>query len=181
MTLLNYWHYIAFLIVFIIFAGGVISSLKLEDKKAKFSMLISTLIVSIFLAVFSVFIVDKYTKEIKLYKLKNKRLLSIEKIVYSGIVKNVGKFPVGKVIVEIKLVNKGHAIGHMKGASYYQASGFFNFFTGGANYRFKPQTITKEFIVAKNLKAGDAKAFRVYFRFPPYFRNVSDFATVTGR
>jgi len=181
MTALNYWHYIAFVIVFIIFIAGLISSFQQENKKTMISMLFSTIIVSIFLAIFSVVIVDKYTKEVKLYKLKNKRLLSIEKIVYTGIVKNVGKFPIGKVKLELKLVNRGHAVGGMRGSSYYQASGFFNFFSGGANYTFKPQSITKEFIVANNLKPGDAKAFRVYFRFPPYFRSVSDFATVTGR
>ena len=45
----------------------------------------------------------------------------------------------------------------------------------------KPQSITKEFIVAKNLKPGTAEPFRVYFDFPPYFRSVSQFTEVSGK
>jgi len=139
-------------------------------------MLFSVALINAFLAVFSVVVVDKYTKEVKLYKLKNKRLLSIEKIIYTGIVKNEGKFPVGKVVLEIKLVNKGHATGNVKGGNFYKASGFFDFFSGGFNtMKYKPQTIVKEFVVAKNLKPGHAKAFRVYFDYPPYFRSVAQF------
>jgi len=77
--------------------------------------------------------------------------------------------------LEIKLVNKGHATGKVKGGSFYKASGFFDFFSGGANILYRPQTITKEFVVAKNLKPGEAKSFRVYFDYPPYFEQVSQF------
>lgn len=183
MTLFNYWHYFALLIIFILFIGGVIGALKQDNKKLVLPMIFSTTLVSIFLAVFSIFIIDKYTKEVKLYKLKNKRLLSSEKIVYTGIVKNEGSFPIGEVIFEIKLVNKGHATGNVKGGNFYKASGFGDFFSfgSGEGVLYKPQSITKEFVVARNLKPGTAKSFRVYFDYPPYFRSVADFAKVTGR
>jgi len=180
MTLLNYWHYIALAIVFLLFIGGVAAALRQEKKKLILPMLLSTIIVTGFLAVFSVLIVDKYTKVVNLYKLKNKRLLSTEKIIYTGIVKNEGKHTIGKVVFEIKLVNKGHATGNVKGGNFYKTSGFWDFF-GGANKMYKPQSITKEFVVARNLKPGDAKSFRVYFPYPPYFRSVADFAEVYGR
>jgi len=181
MTLFNYWHYFALTIIFFIFIGGVVAALKQEKKKMMFSMLVSTTVVSVFLAVFSVFIVDKYTKEVKLYKLKNKRLLSTEKIIYTGIVKNEGNYPIGEVVFEIKLVNKGHATGNVKGGNFYSPSGIMDFFSSGANVLRKPQTITKEFVVARNLEPGEAKSFRVYFDYPPYFRSVADFSKVTGR
>jgi hypothetical protein len=130
---------------------------------------------------FSVVAVDKYTKKVKLYKLKNKRLLSTEQIIYTGIVRNEGDFPVGKVVFEIKLVNKGHATGNVKGGNFYKASGFFDFFTNGMGMgKTKPQTVTHEFVVARNLKPGEAKSFRVYFRYPPYFRNTADFAKISA-
>ena len=175
MTLLNYWHYIVFSVLFFIFSGGVVASLKQKTSKMRLSMLFSVTLVSLFLAIFSVVLVDKYTKRVSLHKLKNKRILSIEKIIYSGVVKNDGKFPIGKVTLEIKLVNKGHATGNVKGGNFYKASGFLDFFSDGFNMRTKPQTIVKKFVVARNLKPGHIKAFRVYFRFPPYFRNVSQF------
>jgi hypothetical protein len=145
----------------------------------KLSMFFTTTLVSMLLATFAILIVDKYTKKVELYKLKNKRILGIEKIIYTGIVKNEGNFPIGEVTFEIKLVNNGHATGIVKGANFFKSSGFFDLFAG-FNKTTKPQTITKRFVVAKNLKAGTAKAFRVYFPFPGYFRNVADFAKVEG-
>ena len=180
MTLFNYWHYGVLGIVFIMFIIGVISAFKQPKAKLVVPMLISVTLVSALLASFAVVTVDKYTKKVKLYRLKNKRLLSIEKIVYTGIVKNEGSFPIGKVTFEIKILNKGHATGNVKGGSFFKASGFINFFTGGSEVRYKPQSITKEFIVARNLKPGEAKTFRVYFDYPPHFRSVSYFADVWG-
>ena len=180
MTLFNYVHYLAFGVIGLLFLLGMISAFTQKDKKMVLGMVISTTVVTIFLAIFSVVVVDKYTKEVKLYKLKNKRLLNIEKIIYTGIVKNTGNFEVGEVTFEIKLVNKGHATGNVKGGNFYKASGFLDFFSGGYNMKFKPQTITKEFVVAKNLKPGEAKAFRVYFDYPGYFRSVAQFSKVWG-
>lgn len=180
MTLLNYWHYIVFFVIFIIFLFGIYSALKQESAKMKFGMLVSVSLVSLFLAVFSVIVVDKYTKKVGLYKLENKRLLSAEKIVYTGIVKNEGDHDIGAITLEIKLVNKGHATGNVKGGNFYKASGFFDFFSGGYDLNFKPQTLIKEFVVATDLKPGQAQAFRVYFDYPPYFRSTSQFAKVSG-
>jgi len=182
MTLLNYWHYVALSLIFLLFVGGVVASLKQQSQKMMFSMLFATTLVSLFLAVFSIFVVDKYTKIPKLYDLKNKRLLSIEKIIYTGRVKNEGNYPIGTVTFEIKLVNQGHATGNVKGGNFYKPSGLLDFFSSGFGIdKSKPQTVVKKFVVARDLEPGKVKAFRVYFRFPPYFRNVSQFAKVYGR
>jgi len=181
MTLFNYWHYIVFFFIFLLFVTGILSAFKQKKQKTVISMIFSVTIVSIFLAIFSILIVDKYTKEVKLYKLKNKRLLSTEQIVYSGIVKNTGNHEIGKVKIEIKIVNRGHMTGSTRGgASYFKSSGLFDFLSGGSNVLYRPQSITKEFLIAKNLKPGNAKSFRVYFKYPPYFKNASDFAKVYG-
>jgi hypothetical protein len=180
MSTLNYWHFIVFGVVFLIFVGGVITSMKQESTKLQVTMLIVVSVVSLLLAVFSIFVVDKYTKVVKLYKMENKRILGIEKIIYTGIVKNEGSHTIGKVTFEIKLVNQGQATGNVKGGNFFRASGFFDFFSGGYNLNMKPQSITKEFVVARNLKPGQAHSFRVHFDFPPYFRSVSDFAKVYG-
>ncbi len=179
-TLFNYWHFFVFGVILLIFLGGVVASFKQANKKLIVPMLFSVSLICLLLAGFSIVVVDKYTKKVKLYKLKNKRLLGIEKIVYTGIVKNEGDFKIGKVKVEIKIVNKGHATGNVKGGSFYKPSGFFDFFGGEKNTLYKPQTINKEFIVAKNLKPGTAKSFRVYFDYPPYFSSVSQFVKVYG-
>jgi len=175
MTLFNYWHVIVILVILLFGVGGIYNALKQEKKKLILPMVFSVALITILLASFSVMVVDKYTKTAKLYKLKNKRMLQQEKIMYSGIVKNEGNHKIGKVTIEIKLVNKGMATGNVKGGSFYKPSGFLDFFKGGSNKLYKPQQITKEFVVAKNLKPGQAKAFRVYFDYPPYFRSVAQF------
>ncbi|MBU0720822.1 DUF2393 domain-containing protein [bacterium] len=178
-TLFNIWHYLVLGIVLVIFIIGLISAFKQPKKKLVFPMLVSVSLISLLAAVFSILVVDKYTKNVKLYKMENKRLLSIEKVIYTGIVKNEGKYPIGEVTFEIKLVNKGHATGNVKAGSFFSPSGFADFFSG-ADVLYKPQSITKEFVVAKNLGPGEAKSFRVYFDYPPYFRSVAHFATVKG-
>lgn len=180
MTAFNYWHFITFGVIFLMFLAGAYSAFKQEEVKIKLGMFFSTLAVTLFLAIFSVMVVDKYTKEVRLYKMKNKRLLSTEQIIYTGRVKNEGNHLIGKVTFEIKLVNKGHATGNVKGGNFYKSSGFMDFFSGGYSSNFKPQSLTKEFIVARNLKPGEAKSFRVHFRYPPYFRSTAQFAKVWG-
>lgn len=180
MTSLNYWHFLVLGIIFIFFIFGVIASVKQKNKKMVYSMLFSVTLVTVFLAVFSIFVVDKYTKSVKLYDLKNKRILSIESIVYSGMVKNTGNFPIGKVTFEIKLVNKGHASGNVKGGNFYKPSGFMDFFSNGMGISSKPQTVTKKFIVAKDLQPGEIVPFTVEFGYPPYFSSTSQFAKVYG-
>ncbi|CAI6147800.1 MAG: hypothetical protein SPLUMA1_SPLUMAMAG1_00517 [uncultured Sulfurimonas sp.] len=180
MTLLNYWHFITFGVIFLIFIAGAVGSMKQDEAKVKVGMFISITVVCLFLAGFSVIVVDKYTKFATLHKLKNKRLLSTEQIVYTGIVRNEGKHKIGRVTFELKLVNRGHATGNVKGGNFYKASGFLDFFTSGFNKVSKPQSIVKEFVVARNLKPGSSKAFRVHFRYPPYFRSTAQFSKVWG-
>ncbi len=181
MPLLNMIHFIVLGVILFIFIGGLNTVKNQKNKKLKFPMLISVTLISLFLAVFSIFVVDKYTKIAKVYKLENKRLLNIEKVVYTGIAKNEGNYEIGEIILEIKLVNKGMAVGNVKAGSFFKASGFGDFFSGGSNLLYKPQTVTHEFVVAKNLKPGESKAFRVYFAWPPYFRSVAQFTKVYGR
>ena len=180
MTLLNIWHFIVLGVILLIFISGVMAALKQKEEKMKYSMLFSIALITTFLAVFSVFVVDKYTKKVSLSKMKNKRILSTEKIIYTGVVKNIGNYPIGKVTFNIKLVNKGHATGNVKGGNFYKPNGLVEFFSGGFNGPSKPQTIEKEFIVARNLKPGQSVPFRVYFDYPPYFSSTAQFAKVWG-
>ena len=178
MTLFNYWHFIVLGIIILFTLIGIAGAFKQSRAKLIFPMIFSIVLISVLISGFSIVVVDKYTKIATLYKMKNKRMLSQEKIMYTGIVKNEGNHKIGKITFEIKLVNKGLATGNVKGGNFYKPSGFIDFFSGGANKLYKPQQITQEFVVAKNLKPGEAKAFSVYFDYPPYFKSVSQFANL---
>ncbi len=184
MTLFNYWHYLVLIVIFLFFLLGVLSALRQDNKKLVIPMLFSVTLITVLIGGFSIVVVDKYTKVVKLYKLENKRLLSTEQIIYTGIVKNEGNYKIGEVTFEIKIVNKGHATGNVKGGNFYKPSGIAGFFedlfSSGPSRTNKIQSLKKEFVVAKNLKPGASKSFRVYFDFPPHFRSMSHFAKVEG-
>lgn len=177
-TLFNFWHYITLGVILSIFIAFLIIALKQDNRKLVTQVIFSASLICIVMAGFAIVAVDKYTKKATLYKLENKRILSIEKISYSGTVKNEGDYEIGKVVFEIKLVNKGHSAGNVKAGSFFKPSGFFDFFSGSSSRTNRPQQITKEFVVAENLKPGESKAFRVYFDYPPYFKSVSHFSKI---
>ena len=173
----NIVHYSVIGITLLLLLLGVIGAFKQDNKKLFWPMIFSTLLVSSLILAIGIAVAEKYTKKVKLVKIDNRRYLSQEKISYYGLVKNVGKYPVKKVYISIKLVNGGHATGRVKGPNFYKTNSFFDMF-GGANKLYKPQTIEKEFVVARDLSPGEVARFRVTFDYPGYLRNTADFIKV---
>lgn len=174
----NIVHYTVFAITFLLLLLGVIAAFKQDNKKLFWPMVFSTLLISSLILAIGIAVAEKYTKKVKLLKIDNRRYLSQEKISYFGLVKNVGKYPVKKVYVSIKLVNGGHATGKVKGPNFYKTNSFLDMF-GGANKLYnKPQKVEKEFVVARDLTPGEVARFRVTFDYPGYFKNTADFVKV---
>ncbi len=179
MTYFTIWHYLVAAIVTLLFFLVVIIAMQNTNKKLRVSMIFSALISLLLVGAFLMMALDKYTKKVKISSLKNKRILSLEQIQYSGIVRNVGNYTIGKVELEIKLVNKGHVTGNVKGGNFYNPSGFGEFFaTATQKKKNKPQTLLMTFVIAKNLEAGKAKSFKVTLPYPGYFRSTADFTRV---
>lgn len=174
-TFLNIWHYIFLAIAFSIFISGIVVAMKKENSKIKYQIIFSFFLLSSVFGLFSLFVVDQYTKEAKVYKLENKRNLYTEKIMYSGIVKNEGDYEIGEVTFEIKLVNGKRGGSDFKEGDFFKPNSFFNIFLGSSNSNNRPQQISKEFVIAKNLKPKESREFIVYLDFPPYFEGVIDF------
>lgn len=173
-TVLNIWHYIFLAIAFSIFVGGVIIANKNDNSKLKYQIIFSFFLLSGIIAIFSIFVVDQYTKEAKVHRLENKRNLYTEKIMYSGIVRNEGNYEIGEVTFEIKLVNGKKSGSNFKEGDFFKPNSFFNFFSGSSDSN-KPQQVSQEFVIAKNLKPKESREFIVYLDYPPYFERVSDF------
>ncbi|OHD96919.1 MAG: hypothetical protein A3E21_05620 [Sulfurimonas sp. RIFCSPHIGHO2_12_FULL_36_9] len=171
-TLFNYWHYLVLSVLLLIFIGFAVLVVKQEDSKQKYQIVLLFFVLYIIIAGIGMVVVDKYTKTAKLYRLENKRNLSTEKIMYSGVVRNEGDYEIGEVVLEIKLVNGGSDTGSVKSGMFFKPSGFTGLFSSGV----KPQQITEEFVVAKNLKPKQSQDFIVYLDYPPYFRSVSHFS-----
>lgn len=171
-TLFNYWHYIVLSVLLLIFIGSAVAIFKQEDSKQKYQVVLLFFIIFIVMSGISIVTVDKYTKAVKLYRLENKRNLSSEKIMYSGVVRNEGNHEIGEVVFEIKLVNGGSDTGSVQSGMFFKPSGFAGLFSSGV----RPQQITQTFVVAKNLKPRESMDFIVYLEYPPYFRSVSHFS-----
>jgi hypothetical protein len=178
MTYFTIWHYLVSVVVALLFVIVVIISLQSKNKKLRFSMIFSGFISLLLVGAFLLMALDKYTKKVKISSLRNSRVLSLEQIKYRGIVRNVGKYTVGKVELEIKLVNKGHVTGNVKGGNFYKPSGFSDFFSNLDKKEYKPQTQLMTFVIAENLKPGEAKNFVVTMPYPPYFTSTADFTRV---
>ncbi|MEA2111313.1 MAG: DUF2393 family protein [Campylobacterota bacterium] len=178
MTYFTIWHYFVVLVVALLFAIVVIVSWRNKNHKLRFSMIFSGFISLALVAAFLIMALDKYTKVVKITSLKNRRSLATEKIIYTGIVRNVGKYTIGKVELEIKLVNKGHVTGNVKGGSFYKPSGIKDFLSSATKKDDKPQTLLMTFVIAEQLKAGRAKSFKVTMPYPPYFKSTSHFTRV---
>jgi len=171
-------HYIIVAIGVLLLTLGVIVALKQSDKKLIMPMIFSTFLVTALVVAFGIAAAEKYTKKVKLIKIDNRRYLTQEKISYFGLVKNIGKYKVKNIYLTIKLVNQGHATGRVKGSNIYKPSGFFDFFSSGANKLYKPQTVEKEFVITHNLAPGEVVPFRITFDYPSYFKNTSQFIKV---
>ncbi len=180
-TYFTIWHWTAILIAIVIFFFLLIISLKEENKKNVLSMIFASFLVVVTATVFALMALDKYTKTATLYGVKNTRILRNETIVFTGFVKNKGDYTIGEVILKVKLVNKGHVTGNVKGGNLYKPSGLFDFFGSfGEVKTYKVQKVEEEFVVARHLEPGKATSFRVQMKYPPYFKHVSQFTTISA-
>lgn len=176
-TYFTIWHYVALLIGFIIFVLTIILAFQEKRPNIRNSIIFSSLLVNIMLAFIILMALDKYTKKVEVFNLDNYRLLQTEQIVFTGVVKNIGNYTIGKVELEIKLVNKGHATGNVKAGNFYKPSGFSDMFSSSSK-DYQPQTLIETPIIAENLKPGETRRFRVAFDYPPYFKGVTQFTRI---
>ncbi|NOQ30600.1 MAG: DUF2393 domain-containing protein [Helicobacteraceae bacterium] len=135
------------------------------EQKSKITLYTITFLSILTLTYMSFHILDGYTKQVELVKFKNKRNLLNETIVFSGFAKNVGRYEVKEVYLEVRLRNEG--MGTLASKTFFSPSGFFK----KENYR--PTTTTTKVLIAENLKPKNMTSFQVNVPFPPYFTKTS--------
>ncbi len=164
-------HIITLAIFFIIFILLLIVSFKETRKKVLAAMIFSNLLVVSTLSVFSMFVLDKYTKKAKLEHISQARVLITESFVIKGMVRNTGNFDISKCYLNVKLVNNAVNSKNITGTAFFKPSISFDFLTNDKNE--KKSTIEKKFLIARNLKKGELRNFSVSMRYPPYFEKTS--------
>ena len=78
MTYFTIWHYVSIVLVLVMLGAGVYISFQQKKKKLVMPMLFSVTLVSFAIGILLMFVVDKYTKHVEIYKVRSKRILSIE-------------------------------------------------------------------------------------------------------
>jgi len=180
-TYYTIWHYIVLVIALVLFI--ILTLFSLKEKKAMIRLfLISTAFIAVgMLSLFSLSAVDKYTKRVSVTHIKNRRMLNHESIVFTGIVKNVGNYPIKHVTFELKLVNRGHETGKVKGPnSFYKNRGLLDFL--GIKEKDpkenRAQQTLQTYTIATMLMPGKKEFFTVEAPYPPYFKHTAFFHRV---
>ena len=162
-------HWLTLAILLVLFILISIIALKQTNRKILLSMLFSNFLVITTLAVFSMFVLDKYTKQARLEDMTQKRVLITESLVLSGKIRNIGHFSIGKCKIEVRLVNDALTASTVSGSKVFTPNAGFDFFSKSKRDT-KPSTIIKEFTIAKNFNKGELRNFSVSLKYPPYFR-----------
>ena len=162
-------HWLTLIILLVLFVLFCIIALKQTNKKILYSMLFSNFLVIVMLAIFSMFVLDKYTKEARLENVTQKRILMTESLTLTGKIRNIGSFNIGKCKLEVKLVNNALTGGNVSGSSVFKPNAGFSFLFDKKREE-RPSTVIKEFIIAKSFKKGELRNFSISMRYPPYFQ-----------
>jgi len=168
MTYMTILHWFSLLFFFILFILLVFLSKKEKRRNVFWSMVFASFLVTAFGAIFTIFVLDKYTKKGKLLSIKTHRILRTEDIVFKGKISNVGKFKIGQCKLSIKMINSVMNSQNLGGGNIFTPSGL-EFFQAKEKKKEKKNTIKEEFVVAKNLKPREVKSFTIRMKYPPYF------------
>lgn len=169
MTYFTIVHVITLLILFVFFVLLFMVSLRETRKKIFWAMIFANFLVVTTLAVFSMLVLDKYTKKARIENLNQKRVLMNETIVFSGQIRNIGRFKIGKCNLEVKLVNNPITSKKLGSSDVFKPTAGFEFMKKNS----KSSTVKKVFTIAKGLKPKELKNFSVSMPYPPYFSKAS--------
>ena len=168
MTYFTILHWFSILFFIGLFVLLVVVSRKEKRKNIFWSMVFASFLVTSTAAIFTIFVLDKYTKKGKLLSIDSHRILRTEDIVFKGKVANVGKFKIGQCKLTIKIANNPLRAGSLGQGQIFTPSGL-EFFKSKDKKKERKNTIEEEFVVAKNLKPREVQSFTIRMKYPPYF------------
>lgn len=169
MTYFTIVHIITLLILLVFFVLLFLVALRETRKKVFWAMIFANFLVVSTLAVFSMLVLDKYTKKARIENFSQRRVLRNETIVFTGKIRNIGKFTIGKCKLEIRLVNNPITSKKLGSSDVFKPTTGLDF----ATKQGKASTVKKIFVIAKGLKSKELKNFSVSMPYPAYFAKAS--------
>lgn len=165
MSPLTYWHTLFLTVIGLIFIIGAILALRSDSR---WSILTSISVIMALIGIYGWSLINQNVYSVELSHIDDHRIYQTEQIVITGVVRNIGEFPVSNVKAIVRLVNTGGGKSQ-KASQFAQPTAFAEIL--GDDPSFKPQNITTEHIIADNLNPGHSKSFRIYLDYPTYFKN----------
>lgn len=169
---MNYFtivHIIVLAILFVLFIALFMITLKETRKKVFWAMIFANFLVISTLAVFSMLVLDKYTKKARIENLDQKRILRNETITFTGKIRNIGKFSISACKLEVRLVNNPTTSRQLGGSDVFNPTSGLKFIKKDT----KPSTVSKTFVIAKDLRPRELRNFSISMPYPPYFSKAS--------
>ncbi len=164
MIYMTFFHWMVVAIFAVLFFMLVILSSSEKNPKTLISMIFSSFLLVVVGTAFSLFALDKYTKEAKLLSSSKTRDYSNESVIIRGKIKNIGKFKIGYCNVEVRMINARKRGGKI---SYFTPSKSLSF----GSKDVKGNVVEEEFLAIKNLEPKKSKNFKIVMSFPPHFAN----------
>jgi len=166
-SILDWLSIIFFIILFILLSLLVAQS---KNTKIVIGGIFASFLVTLFGAILSFVIIEKYTKHASFKQLESRRILFNETMFISGYIKNDGKYPLNYCKLDFKLVNTAKDM-YKKGTFF--KSGGLNLFGSKEKEEAKPQIIRKiKFITfTPPLRPNFSHPFSIVLKYPGYFRN----------
>lgn len=169
-TILHWLTLIFFLLLYILLV--YLSKKEAKNAKLFWTMVFSVTLVIGMASVFSIFVLDKYTKKASIYNLKNSRLLNTEEMIIQGNIQNTGKFKIGKCTTTIRIVNNALGSGtSLTGDVVFTPKSWLNFDRDKQEEKTNVLEIKK--VIATDLKPGEYKSFVIRFKYPSYFNRAT--------
>lgn len=167
MTYFTVLHWLATLIIGVLFILSLILILRNSDDTSPLPTILTVAFITLLIFFLSIFGLDKYTKIAQLENVVQKKVLINESFSISGQIHNMGNFEIGKCTLEVKLFNESLEKSN-DSISFVPKSIFDNLFKKDSSSDFQVAT-TKEFIIAENLRSGEMRNFTVFMRYPASF------------
>lgn len=163
---LTFWHYLVLVIALLLITLSIFSALQTKRLIQQLAILFGSFI---FIGAGTFIILaglESYTKKAEIFNLHHDRLLQSEQIVFTGVVKNMGEYPLARVQLELVLQN-----------TQKQQSGIFggapHAFNEAFDTKYQPQTINYDYTIATDLPPGCSKTFTIMIDYPPYFNDAA--------
>lgn len=152
----------------LVFILGVILALRSDSKG---SILATVTLLVALLGTFLWNAISENVYRVEVSNLKEERFYQSEQILIKGTVRNIGNYPVGRVVAVVKLSNMRS--GNQAKASQFAQPGAFAELFEDDNPEFKRQHVIEEHIIAEGLNPGSSKTFRIMMDYPPHFKKAS--------